>query len=116
VGAVALTAGQVLWCDLDPTMGREQGGRRPCVVMSSTAFGRATDGLVIAVPCTSRDRGWVNHVLLSGPTGLTNATFAITEQPRAMSVERIHGVAGHVDNACLALISRWVHAWLQPAA
>ena len=116
MGGVGHLAGQILWCDLDPTIGREQGGRRPCVVMSSTAFGRATDGLVLAVPCTSRDRGWLNHVRLSGPTGLARATFAITEQPRAMSVDRVHSVAGHVDNACLDQISRWVSVWLHRAA
>jgi mRNA interferase MazF len=110
------TAGQIVWGDLDPTVGREQGGRRPCVVISSTALRRATSELLIVVPCTSRDRGWPNHVPLSGPTGLARPTFAITEQPRALSIDRVHGLAGHVDDDCLALISRWVRTWLHPAA
>ena len=116
MGGIALTAGQVAWCDLDPTIGREQGGRRPCVVLSSTALRRATDDLLVAVPCTSRDRGWLHHVPLSGPTGLALPTFAITEQVRALGIERVHGLAGDIDDDCLARISRWVRTWLHPAA
>lgn len=116
MGGVDHLAGQVLWCDLAPTVGREQGGRRPCVVISSAAFVRATDGLVMVVPCTTRDRGWPNHIRLSGHTGLRKATFAITEQPRTMSVERVHGFAGHVDDECLELIARWVYTWQTRAA
>ena len=116
MGGVEHLAGQILWCDLDPSIGREQGGRRPCVVISSAAFVRAIDELVIAVPCTSRDRGWRNHIRLTGPTGLSRPTFAITEQPRTMSVDRVHGFAGHVDDTCRELIARWVHAWQTAAA
>lgn len=115
MGGVGLIAGQVVWCDLDPSIGRDQGGRRPCVVVSSEKFSAATDDLVIAVPCTSRDRGWVHHIPLSGPTGLTRKTFAITEQPRTMSVDRIRGHAGHVDEDCMSGIVRWVHVWQQSA-
>lgn len=116
MGGLGLLAGQVIWSDLDPTIGREQGGRRPCVVISSARLSDATDDLVIAVPCTSRDRGWANHVRLAGPTGLTRPSFAITEQPRSMSTDRVHGFAGHVDEVCLAGIMRWVGVWLHPTA
>jgi mRNA interferase MazF len=116
VGGVALTAGQVVWCDLEPAVGREQGGRRPCVVISSTDFSDVIDELIVVVPCTSRERGWLSRIPLSGPTGLARLTFAITEQPRTMSVSRVHGLAGFVDSECLTEISRWVSVWLHPAA
>ena len=112
MGRLGLSAGQVIWCVLDPAVGREHGGRRPCVAVSSTAFSRATDALIIAVPCTSRDRGWANHIRLTGDTRLARPTFAITEQPRTISVARVHGMAGHVDEECLAAITRWVRTWL----
>lgn len=115
MAGVTLSAGLVAWCDLDPVVGREQGGRRPCVVVASSDFTDVIDRLLVAVPCTSRDRGWVNHVRLAGPTGLTQASFAITEQPRTMSVQRLHGIAGRVDDACLAEIARWVSVWLHRA-
>lgn len=114
MGGLDLTAGRVVWSELNPSIGREQGGRRPCVVISSTDFTDVVDEMVILVPCTTRDRGWANHIPLSGATGLDAATFAITEQPRTVSVRRVVGQAGYVDNECLAEITRWVRTWLHP--
>lgn len=116
MGGVALLAGQVVWGELEPAISREQGGRRPCVVLSSTDFSDVTTGLVIVVPCTTRDRGWDSHILLTGETDLPVPTYAITEQPRTISVHRVHGFAGRVDEECLTEIMRWVYAWLHPAA
>lgn len=116
MGGVVLTAGRIVWCDLEPSVGREQGGRRPCVVISSTDFSDVIDELIVIVPCTSRERGWLSRIPLTGPTGLARPTFAITEQPRTMSTGRVHGLAGHVDSECLTEISRWVSVWLHRAA
>jgi mRNA interferase MazF len=116
VGGLDLTAGRIVWSDLDPPVGHEQGGRRPCVVISSTDFTDVITQMAILVPCTTRRRGWINHVQLIGDTGLTATTFAITEQPRTVSVRRVHGTAGYVDAECLTEIMRWVAVWLHPAA
>lgn len=116
MGGVGLLAGQVIWGELEPVIGPEQGGRRPCVVLSSTDFSNVVAGLTIVVPCTTRHRGWDSHVPITGETGLLVPTYAITEQPRTISVNRVHGLAGHVDEYCLTEITRWVRAWLHPAA
>lgn len=116
MGGVGLPAGIVVWCDLDPVVGREQGGRRPCVVISSSDFSDVVTRLVLVVPCTTRDRGWVNHVTISGPTGLASPTYALTEQVRSLSTERVRGVPGRVDDTCLTSIMRWVHVWLHRSA
>lgn len=100
------------WADLDPVKGREQGGRRPVLVVSSPDFSDVITDRVIIVPCTKRDRGWNNHVEITGPTGLPFTSFAMTEQPRIMSTERIHGVRGQVDPACLRTVCEWVHQWI----
>jgi mRNA interferase MazF len=106
----------VAWCEFGEPTGREQGGRRPGVVISSDDFIDVVHQIAIVVPCTRRDRGWLNHVELTGQTGLSTRTFAITEQPRAISTQRLHGVVGHVDDECLREIARWVAAWLNHAA
>ena len=107
-----LVAGTIVWCEFSPTVGREQGGRRPAVVIASHDYVDVVDTLTILVPCTSRDRGWLNHVALTGDTGLSVPTFAITDQPRSASIQRVRGVAGHVDDGCLDTITRWVRTWL----
>jgi mRNA interferase MazF len=101
-----------VWAGFGPASGRGQAGRRPAVVVSSRDYAEALDRLVIVVPCTRTDRRWPNHVLLTGPTGLSTTTFAMTEQPRTLSIERVHRVLGHVDDACLASIARWLRTWL----
>lgn len=107
-----LAPGTVVWADFGPSAGREQSGRRPAVVVSSDDFADTLDLLVIVVPCTRTDREWPNHVLLTGPTGLTTPTFAMTEQPRTISRERVHRVLGHVDDACITDIARWLRTWI----
>jgi mRNA interferase MazF len=57
----------LVWTDFDPTLGREQAGRRPAVVLSSaTLF--ANTGFVIVCPITSRVRPFPTSVVL--PPGL----------------------------------------------
>ena len=116
VTSVRLAPGRIAWVDLGQTVGREQAGRRPCIVIASADLLEAADSMAIVIPCTTTDRGWSNHVELTGPTGLSMPTFAVTEQPRAVSRERMARPIGSVDDACLTEVMRWVGAWLHPAA
>ena len=103
-----LLPGQVVWVDFEPTRGREQGGLRPAVVVSALRHLQIVTSLAIVVPCTTRDRGWPNHVEVSGLTGLAERTWAMTEQPRSISRERILRVSGFVDDETLALIRTYL--------
>lgn len=58
-----------------------------------------------------RSRGWPNHVRLSGVPEL-NDSFAITEQPRTVSPERLGDRIGHVDDDCLTEIVQWLGDFL----
>lgn len=105
--------GSVVWVSLDPTVGREQAGTRPAVVVASPGYLRAVQELAIVVPATTTDRRWPHHVPLSGPSlSLPHTTYAMTEQPRTISRRRITGSAGHVDEACLVTIRRWLDDFL----
>ncbi|AFM20087.1 growth inhibitor (plasmid) [Mycolicibacterium chubuense NBB4] len=105
--------GSVVWVDLNPTVGREQAGRRPAVVVASSGYLDAVTELAIVVPATTTNRGWPQHVQLTGPAlALPRPTYAMTEQPRTISRERIAGVAGTVDNDCLASIRQWLNDFL----
>lgn len=55
--------GDVVWTDFDPRLGREQGGRRPALVVSPVAFYRASR-FAIVCPITSRVRPFGTSVLL----------------------------------------------------
>ncbi len=60
-------AGDLVWTEFDPTLGREQSGRRPALVVSPAAFTRNT-GFVIVCPITSRVRPFPTSAVL--PSGL----------------------------------------------
>ena len=99
-----LETGDIAWAELGPSRGREQSGRSPVLVVSSPGYLESIDTLVIVVPVTTRDRGWPNHIPLSGPTGLGHASWAMTEQPVTIARERVFDVAGNVDAVCLASV------------
>jgi mRNA interferase MazF len=76
--------------DPGPTIGREQVGRRPYMVISIDPMNRAPLGLVIAVPLTSTD--WTNplHVRLEpAESGLPRVSYAMPEMARSISALRL---------------------------
>lgn len=106
----ALRPGDVVWCELDPTAGREQGGRRPVLVVASPDYLDVVDSLAIVLPVTATDRGWINHVPLTGEGRLTG--YAMTEQVRTVSRSRLHGRLGRVDVATLTRCTGMIREFL----
>jgi mRNA interferase MazF len=60
-------AGDLIWTDFDPTLGRERAGRRPALAVSPMAFAINT-GFVVVCPVTTRVRPFPTSVVL--PQGL----------------------------------------------
>ncbi len=107
-----LVRGSVVWARPDFTVGREQDGHRPSVVVASAAYLSVVDALAIVVPITGRERGWPNHIPLTGEHGLHEASWAMTEQIHAISRSRITKVSGTVDQGTLSAIDRWLRDFL----
>ena len=57
--------GDIVFVDFDPTLGREQAGARPALVLSPESFNRLT-GLAMLVPITRRVRNIPFEVQLTG--------------------------------------------------
>ncbi len=62
-------AGDLIWTDFDPRAGREQGGRRPAIVISPREFWRASR-LVIVCPITRRIQPFGTSVVLPSGVGI----------------------------------------------
>lgn len=108
-----LRRGMVVWAELDPVRGREQAGRRPALVIASDVYLEQADTLAIIVPATTNHRGWPNHVTLRGPDlTLDQPTFAMTEQPRVVTRERLFDTAGTVDSATMREVDGWLRDFL----
>jgi mRNA interferase MazF len=74
-------AGDLIWTDFDPRVGREQGGRRPALVLTPSAFWHASR-FVIVCPITSRVRPFGSSVVL--PMGLPIAGEVLTSHIRSI--------------------------------
>lgn len=74
-------AGDLIWTDFDPTVGREQAGRRPALVISPAAFALNT-GFVIVCPITNRIRPFPTSVVL--PDGLPVAGEILLSNLRSL--------------------------------
>jgi mRNA interferase MazF len=74
-------AGDLIWVDFDPRVGREQSGRRPALVVSPADFCRVTE-FAIVCPITSRVRPFGTSVLL--PMGLRVSGEILTSHVRSI--------------------------------
>jgi len=109
---LVLASGDVAWATLAPVRGREQGGHRPVLVLSSSEYHDAVTTLVIVAPITSVDRGWPNHVRVDGPSGLDRPSWIMTEQPRTLSRDRLMSVSGHVSAETLRAVRTYISDFL----
>ncbi len=72
---------------LDPYTGREQGGERPVLVLSTMGFSMATRYALVA-PITRTVRGWPFEVAV-GP-GFRVSGVVLTDQTRSVDFEARH--------------------------
>ena len=97
--AYAPEAGDLIWTDFDPRVGREQSGRRPVLVVSPGAFCQATE-FAIVCPITSRVRPFGTSVVL--PIGLPVSGEVLTSHVRSIDIlARPVVYAGRVPAAIL---------------
>jgi mRNA interferase MazF len=93
----------VFWADLEPTVGREQAGkRRPVVVLSSDQFSGSTLRLVMIIPLTAREgKTRAFHPFeVPLPTGMIDegiTPLAMTHQLRTVSTLRLLQYAGRLE-------------------
>ena len=96
--------GHVYWADLDPSLGHEQSGHRPVLILSRNIFNRRS-GTVIAVALTSQEpsAGFPLTVELSS-TNLPKKSWAKVSQIRTLSVHRLGAKVGQVTSDEIALV------------
>ena len=67
--------GDVILLSLDPTVGHEQGGFRPAVVLSPEYYNNAS-GLCLVCPITTNIKGYPFEVMLDGTKKTTGVALA----------------------------------------
>jgi mRNA interferase MazF len=88
--------GEIRWADLNPTIGREQSGERPVLILSQDIFNERS-GTVIAMALTSQEprAGFpLTHEILTSK--LPKQSWVKVSQIRTLSTERIGKKIGSV--------------------
>src|SRR5262245_48019957 len=92
-----LLRGDIVWADLDPVRGHEQGGRRPVVIVSEDVF-NARSGTVIAMAITSQPQQAafpLTHEIIG--VKLPKQSWVKISQVRTISVDRIGAKLGRLS-------------------
>jgi mRNA interferase MazF len=106
-GVVSPARGEIWEVDFNPTVGREQAGRRPALVVSDNALNSGPRGLVVVIPLTGTPRGLPTHVPVTPPEGgLTKLSLIMTEQVRSVSKNRLGRRYGMVAPATMDQVGR----------
>lgn len=86
-----------MWAELNPSIGHEQAGQRPVVVLSHEVFNERS-GTVIAVAVSSQEpRAGFPLVLEITSAKLPKRSWVKINQVRTLSVERLSRKLGHVS-------------------
>lgn len=103
--------GDIWLFDPDPIIGREIGTKkRPALIISCNSFNKGRSGIVIIVPLTSKYKGIPTHVQIDPPEGgVSQISYCVCEQIRAISVERLIKKIGTVKSLkILKNVREWI--------
>lgn len=109
-----LGRGSVVVIQLDPTVGREQRGVRPCVVVSDPdVISDQRFPLVCVVPVTGTPgQGLLYPELAPGKSGLAKRSFALIDHLRSVDKRRVRKVFGELARHEIAAIDEGLAAFL----
>ena len=106
--------GTVVTLSLDPTVGSEQRGVRPCVIVSDPdVAGEQRYPLVAVIPLTrTAGAGALYPRLEPGESGIRSVSFALVDQVRSVDKRRIRGIGRSVAPAEMEAIDAGLRLFL----
>ena len=104
--------GDVIWVDFGDTVGSEQGGIRPAVVIQNEKGNQHSPCLIVAIMTSKDKKPMVTHVSVnpSIETGLKKPTITMMEQVRTIDKSRILGWSGKLGERMMICIDRAIAA------
>jgi mRNA interferase MazF len=111
---VILARGTVVLIELDPTVGHEQRGVRPCIAVSDPAVNADQRfPLIAVVPVTAiAGIGALYPTLSPGPSGLMKASCALVDHVRSIDKRRIRRIFGQVTRDELTKVDEGLELFL----
>jgi mRNA interferase MazF len=111
---VTVDRGTVILVELDPTVGHEQRGVRPCIAVSDPAVNADQRfPLIAVVPVTgTAGVGALYPTLSAGESGLTKQSWALLDHLRSIDKRRVRRIFGQVSVTELADIEQGLELFL----
>jgi mRNA interferase MazF len=111
---VTVNRGTLVLVELDPTVGHEQRGVRPCVAVSDPSVNADQRfPLVAVVPVTGTGGvGALYPALLPGTSGLMKPSCALVDHVRSIDKRRIRRIFGQISASELASIDQGLELFL----
>lgn len=109
-----LDRGTVILVELDPTIGHEQRGTRPCIAVSDPAVNADQRfPLIAVVPVTgTAGEGALYPKLSPGKSGLTKTSYALLDHLRSIDKRRIRRVFGPITREELSRVDQGLELFL----
>jgi len=99
----------ILEVDLDPVVGHEQGRSRPCIVVQNNA-GNRFSSMTIVVPLTDATHiggpSPIYVLVKKGDGGLRKDSIALSDQVRAVDLERVGRAIGVLSPESMKAVDR----------
>ena len=88
--------GDIHYADLSPTIGCEQGGVRPVLIIQNN-IGNLYSPTVIVAPITGRAKKWLSTLVILHCTRLYKTSCVLLEQLRSIDKDRLLGYIGSLE-------------------
>ena len=100
--AIKIQKGDIFYADLGETVGSEQNGIRPVLVIQNDV-GNKYSPTVIITPLTSKAKKLAQptHVFIGKRFGLTENSYALLEQIRTIDKKRLREHMGRLDETLM---------------
>ena len=89
--------GDILYADLNPVVGSEQGGIRPVLVVQNNVGNKYSPTLVVLPISTAKKHYLTTHIHICGSKTLPKDSVVLAEQIRTIDRYRLKSYMGSVD-------------------
>lgn len=102
-----MNQGDIYEIFLDPTLGSEQRGRRPAIILSGSGINKIMN-TVIVVPLTTQLKHYNDNLILvpNATNGLKNTSEALPIHIRAIDKNRLQNKMGNIEESEIKILKK----------
>lgn len=104
--AKPILRGDVFYADLGATVGCEQNGIRPILILQNNIGNLYSPTIIVAAITSSHKKPLPTHVKIHGIHSLNQGSLVLLEQIRTIDRSRLRDWIGSLDSECLSKVDK----------